>query len=111
MEVVMRKFALMIGTATAIVVGGSASSLAVPLILDSGVRGAIADINLIEKTQYVWRGRRYCWYGNGWFGPGWYWCGYNWRRGYGWGGPYGWRGWHYPGWHRVPPRHYRYYYR
>lgn len=53
----------------------------------------------LEKTQYYWGGRRYCWYDGGWRGPGWYYCGYAWRRGWGWGGPIGWRGWARPGWH------------
>jgi len=72
---------------------------------------AVQDLNLVEKVQYVYRGRRHCWYANGWKGPGWYWCGYRWRRGYGWGGPAGWRGWGVPGAPAVVvrprPRRYR----
>ncbi|HEX7759018.1 MAG TPA: hypothetical protein VF459_05930 [Caulobacteraceae bacterium] len=63
----------------------------------SGVYTA-GDGVLLEKTQYFWGGRRYCWYDGGWSGPGWYYCNYAWRRGYGWGGPVGWRGWGRPGW-------------
>lgn len=51
----------------------------------------------IEAAQYVYGGRRYCWYANGWRGPGWYRCGFAWRQGLGWGGPGGWLGWSYPG--------------
>jgi hypothetical protein len=57
------------------------------------IRVAADAIGTIEKSQYVYLGRRHCWYPDGWHGPGWYWCGYNWRRGLGWGGPAGWRGW------------------
>jgi len=62
-----------------------------------GLRGAAGDLNAVETVQFIWRGRRYCWYDDGWHGPGWYWCGYHWRRGFGWGGPIGWRGWRRPG--------------
>ena len=49
----------------------------------------------VEKAQYYYGGRQYCFYPNGWRGPGFYWCGFNWRRGFGWGGPMGWQGWSY----------------
>ena len=65
---------------------------------------------LVQKTQFYYQDREYCWYPNGWRGPGWYWCGYSWRRGYGWGGVYGWNGWARPGYgHRGygGPRFYR----
>ena len=52
-----------------------------------------ADPAIFDQVQYVWGGRRFCWYPGGWRGPGWYWCGYAWRRGFGWGGGYGWHGW------------------
>lgn len=110
----MRKLGLVLATLTALIAGGSASALAAPVGPDNGVRGAVADLYLIEKAQYVWGGRRYCWYANGWSGPGWYYCGYAWRRGYGWGGPYGWRGWYGPrgyGGYGYGPGPYRGYYR
>ena len=63
------------------------------------------DAGALEKAQYFYGGRNYCFY-DGWNGPGYYWCGYGWRRGYGWGGGYGWHGWrggnggyHGGGWH------------
>jgi len=60
----------------------------------------------LDKVQFIYLGRRHCWYDGGWRGPGWYWCGYAWRTGYGWGGGYGWRGWaggHPYGWYRGRP--------
>jgi hypothetical protein len=58
---------------------------------------AVHDLSLKQDAQYIYGGRRYCFYPDGWRGPGFYWCGFNWRRGYGWGGPMGWRGWGGPG--------------
>jgi hypothetical protein len=53
----------------------------------------------LDRVQFIYLGRNYCWYDGGWHGPGFYWCGYAWRRGYGWGGGSGWRGWAgHPGW-------------
>lgn len=92
----MRKFVLAAAAA--------AGFLAAPLLPGSaeaapigaaGFAQAAQDMNLAETVQYVYRGRRHCWYPTGWRGSGWYWCGYRWRRGYGWGGPAGWRGWYY----------------
>ena len=48
----------------------------------------------VEKAQFFFGGRQYCWYDDGWRGPGFYWCGYAWRSGFGWGGGSGWHGWH-----------------
>lgn len=47
----------------------------------------------IEKAQFFFGGRNFCFYPDGWHGPGFYWCGYAWNNGYGWGGGYGWHGW------------------
>ena len=47
----------------------------------------------VEKAQFFFGGRQYCWYDDGWQGPGWYWCGYAYRTGFGWGGGFGWHGW------------------
>jgi hypothetical protein len=55
---------------------------------------------VLEKAQYFYLGRNWCWYDSAWRGPGFYWCGYAYRRGFGWGGPAGWRGWHGPGYWR-----------
>jgi hypothetical protein len=67
---------------------------------------SLAAASPIEKAQFVWGGRRYCWYPSGWRGPGWYQCGFAWRRGLGWGGPAGWHGWRHPPVvvHRPPVR-------
>jgi len=54
-----------------------------------------ADPVSLQKAQWLWGGRNYCWYPGGWHGPGYYWCGYASRRGIGWGGPAGWHGWRY----------------
>ena len=92
----MFKFATAIAVAIGLMTAGQITNRAeaAPLGDPSGVRDALADINVIDNVQYVWGGRNYCWYANAWSGPGWYWCGYAWRRGFGWGGPVGWRGWH-----------------
>lgn len=102
----IRKLGFMLVTAAALMAGGLVSSLAVPVAPNN----ALADVNLIEKAQYVWGGRNYCWYGNGWNGPGWYWCGYAWRRGYGWGGVRGWHNWYWHGWGPHPYHPYRRWY-
>ncbi len=65
-------------------------AVAAPMV--SGFLGATTS-NDIENAQYVYGGRRYCWYLIGWRGPGWYRCGYASRRGFGWGGGEGWQGW------------------
>jgi hypothetical protein len=74
------------------VIVGRDNAQAVP-IAPEGLRPQAAGLPDIEKVQFIYRGRRYCWYYSAWYGPGWYWCGYAWRRGFGWGGPVGWRGW------------------
>jgi hypothetical protein len=81
----------------------SATALAAPVGPLSRPSVAADDLNLIEKAQYVYRGRRHCWYDYGWNGPGWYWCGYARRPGYGWGGPRGWNAWVWGGWGPAPP--------
>jgi hypothetical protein len=53
-----------------------------------------ADLNIVQKAQFMYNGRNYCWYDGGWHGPGWYWCGYAFNTGFGWGGPMGWHNWH-----------------
>ena len=61
----------------------AADSAGPPAQLVVGVYNASQPATL-EKTQFFWGGRNFCWYFNGWQGPGYYWCGYAWRRGYGW---------------------------
>jgi len=107
----MRKIGLALVLAGAFIVGLAfhGGAQAAPAM---GLGAAPDEINVVEKTQYVYGGYRHCWYGNGWKGPGWYRCGYAWRRGYGWGGPVGWNGWVYtaPGVAVVAPVPGRYYY-
>ena len=86
----MRKLIL-----TAAAVALTASSLlvakadATPLGAGSGVRSAADSLGIVEKSQFFYGGRDYCWYPDGWHGPGFYWCGYAYRPGFGWGGPMG----------------------
>lgn len=54
---------------------------------------AAGALNNVERAQFFFGGRDYCWYDDGWHGPGFYWCGYAFRTGFGWGGGYGWHGW------------------
>jgi len=77
----------------ALMVGGRAQAA---VIAPEGLGTAADAIATVDKVQFIYRGRRYCWYWDGWRGPGWYWCGYEWRVGLGWGGPVGWRGWRRP---------------
>ncbi len=67
--------------------------------------------NLIERAQYIYLGKPYCWYHYGWAGPGWYLCGYGTRKGLGWGGGYGWNAWELPRTYRALPTIPRYRYR
>lgn len=105
----MSKTLAAIVVASALTVGSSAINKAdaMPLGDMSGVRTAIDNLNIIDKAQYVWGGRRYCWYNNAWSGPGWYWCGYAFRQGYGWGGVEGWHGWRRGEYRRHERREYR----
>src|SRR4051794_41382113 len=93
----MRKICLTL-TATLAVAGAMIGGRSHAAVIAPIALGAAADeLAAVETVQFVWRGRRFCWYDVGWRGPGWYWCGYSWRRGLGWGGPIGWRGWRRPG--------------
>src|SRR3974377_2244201 len=66
----MRKLGFMLVTAAALITGSSANSVAAPVAPDSGIRSALADVNLVEKAQYVWGGRRYFLVQGGWAGAG-----------------------------------------
>ena len=74
----MRKSILTIAAiAASVFVLGKADAM--PL---SGSLGDAADrLSAVEKTQFVYLGRNYCWYPDGWHGPGFYWCGYAYRTG------------------------------
>src|SRR4051794_34119935 len=86
----MRKSILTIAAiAASVFVLGKADAMP----LNSGLGDAADRVSAVEKTQFFYLGRNYCWYPDGWHGPGFYWCGYAYRTGYGWGGPIGWRGW------------------
>ena len=78
------------GASAAGVLGADSDAPAAKLVV--GVYNTADPVGL-EKTQWLFGGRGYCWYLDGWHGPGYYWCGYAYRRGLGWGGPSGWNGW------------------
>lgn len=99
------KFARAIALAAAVAMGAATTAEAA---IGDGVLGArtpLAKIAQVEKAQYFFGGRRFCFYPNGWNGPGWYWCGYAFRHGFGWGGGVGWHHWRHPGWRHW--RHWR----
>ncbi len=92
---------LLLSSFTAAALAGSAIApvaQAAPFADQSAVEQSADGLAAIEKTQFIWGGRNYCWYPGGWRGPGWYWCGFAWRRGFGWGGGPGWHGWRGGGW-------------
>jgi hypothetical protein len=71
---------------------------AMPIGAAKEIRTVADGLKLTESVQYVWNGRKYCWYESGWKGPGWYVCSYGpWVSGLWWGGGYGWRGWYWHG--------------
>ena len=104
MRTIMRKFSLplilaaTVGTGTMLLGSAQAASSALP----SELAAAADTLGMVEQIQYIYGGRRHCWYDRAWHGPGWYWCGYAWRRGYGWGGPRGWNDWVWSGWGPAP---------
>ena len=89
------KVAALAGAAVSLVTLLSGAAQATPA--SGALANAASTLSIIEQAQYVYGGRRHCWYGNGWHGAGWYRCGYANRRGYGWGGVAGWNGWAAPG--------------
>jgi hypothetical protein len=91
----MRNLLLAVAAATSVWTGPIAVSqaqVAPSPQLIFGVDNA-ADMPSLDRVQFFWGGRNFCWYEDAWRGPGWYWCGYAWHRGYGWGGPFGWHNW------------------
>jgi hypothetical protein len=93
-EEVMRRIGLTLTAAAALIAFGTlADRLQAAPFAPEGLRAALGSIDIIQKAQFVWHGRRYCWYDDGWQGPGFYWCGYAKRHGLGWGGGEGWHGW------------------
>jgi hypothetical protein len=81
--------ALGLGAASPPAAGSAQAALS-----DSAFVAPVSDQLLpVEKAEFIYNGRQYCWYEDGWRGPGWYWCGSGDREGVGWGGAYGWNGW------------------
>jgi hypothetical protein len=87
----MRRIAIVLGALSALGFASTAANAAPTPQL--GGATVLDHVSPVEKAQFLFGGRQYCFYLNGWRGPGWYWCGYAWRRGYGWGGPRGWHNW------------------
>lgn len=57
---------LAVAAALAAVASLPAPARALPLALADGLRTAFDSSNVIQDAQYVWGGRRYCWYDDGW---------------------------------------------
>jgi hypothetical protein len=92
----MRRFVITVAATTVFIASTpimGTSLNAAPMVAPGAIRAAADSLNMIDRAQFIWLGRHYCWYDDGWNGPGWYWCGYAFRRGLGWGGGYGWHGW------------------
>lgn len=108
----MRNLKVAVALAGAIGLGTLVSGAAQAAPASGAMSGALADaagtLSIVDQAQYVYGGRRHCWYANGWQGPGWYRCGYANRRGYGYGGAAGWNGWASPGVVVVAPAPYFY---
>lgn len=83
------------GTASLFAFGGIALSEGAQAAAfgDPRLQDMASTFSLTQDVQFLYSGRRYCFYVDGWRGPGFYWCGYAHRRGRGWGGERGWRGW------------------
>ena len=63
----MRKSILTIAAiAASVFVLGKADAMP----LNSGLGDAADRVSAVEKTQFVYLGRNYCWYPDGWHGPG-----------------------------------------
>src|SRR5262249_3961826 len=88
----------MVALAAFAVSGLTANQVAAAPRADSGgMRAALGAVEIIDKAQYTYNGKSYCWYDDGWNGPGWYVCGEYTVRGVGWGGGAGWHGWTHTG--------------
>src|SRR3984893_1949805 len=82
----MRKLVFTVAAAAALgasgtLIGGGVE--AAPIGAPHALQTAVDSLDVIENVQFVFGGRRFCWYDDGWQGPGWYWCGYRWRSGLG----------------------------
>ena len=89
----MRNLILGIAAAASLLSAGAAVNAANSPKLIFGVDRP-RDMPTLDRVQFIYLNRNYCWYDGGWHGPGFYWCGYAWRSGFGWGGGWGWRGWY-----------------
>src|SRR5215468_9309215 len=94
-EGVMTRFLRTMVASAAFAVAGLAANqvAAAPRVDSAGMRAALGAVEIVDKAQYTYNGKDYCWYDDGWNGPGWYVCGQYTVRGVGWGGGAGWHGW------------------
>jgi len=95
-EVIMRRFAVTIASATIFIAGAPIIGVnvdAAPMVAPGAIHAAADRLNMVERAQFIWLGHNYCWYDDGWNGPGWYWCDQYLTPGIGWGGGYGWHHW------------------
>ena len=65
----MHKFVFTVAAAAGLVacgtlVGGGVE--AAPISASHAIRTAVAGLDMIENAQFVFDGRRYCWYDDGW---------------------------------------------
>jgi hypothetical protein len=65
-----RKLALSLAVATGLIVPPSLPAEAALGVGAFAPPASLAESSPVEKTQFVWGGRRYCWYNSAWRGPG-----------------------------------------
>jgi hypothetical protein len=58
--------AALLALAGAMISGGAQAAAIAP----GALRIAADQVSAVDKVQFVFRGRRYCWYYTGWRGPG-----------------------------------------
>ena len=68
-----RKLALSLAAAAVLIVSFAVPASATLGVGGFAVRDSLAQSSAVEKAQFVWGGRNFCWYNSGWQGPGWYW--------------------------------------
>jgi hypothetical protein len=92
-ESIMRSLFIAAAATLAIVATPALFNVSAQAAPGGGLTATVDGLSLIEKTDFLFGGKKHCWYGEGWHGAGWYWCGYAKREGKGWGGPEGYNGW------------------
>ena len=64
----MRKYIFAAVAATTLAISGLAQAAAPGP--SNGLGAAVDELNVVENAQFVFEGRRHCWYDRGWNGPG-----------------------------------------